>query len=150
MALPSPWVERIFAKLIVAYGRDFLSRWEGVDLALVKADWANELDGYVKNPDALAYGLDNLPADKPPTAKQFRAICNSRPEPRLPALSAPVGKPSAEVLAKAASINANAGGPKDWAHALRERERASKGVGLTRAQREMWREALGMPMEAQA
>lgn len=144
MALPLPWVNRIFAKLTVAYGRDFLNRWEGIDLALVQADWAEELDGYLKNPDALVYGLNNLPADKPPTAKQFRAICNNRPEPKLTALAAPVGQPSPEVRAKVAQLihPASQQHPKDWARKLRDREQQTGGRGMTRAQREMWRTAL--------
>jgi hypothetical protein len=104
MALPDSWVEKIFMKLTVAYGRDFLSRWEGLDLDLVKADWAHELDGYVNHPNALAYALENLPADKPPTAKQFRAICNTCPLPRLEALPAPVGSPSPEVMERIARL----------------------------------------------
>lgn len=142
MLLPDSWVEKIFMKLSVAYGRDFLGRWEGLELSLVKADWAHELSGYVDHPYALAYALDNMTASKPPTAKEFRAICNACPAPKLTALEAPAVKPSSEVMEKVSAVAANCHSihPRDWARKLKAREEA--GDKLTRAQREMWREAL--------
>lgn len=29
MSLPAAWIDKIFTKLTLAYGRDFLGRWEG-------------------------------------------------------------------------------------------------------------------------
>jgi hypothetical protein len=78
MSLPLPWVEKIFQKLTLVYGRDFLGRWEGIPLEEVKADWAHELAGYRNSHDALAYALQNLPR-KPPTVLEFRAICEAAP-----------------------------------------------------------------------
>ena len=84
--LPASWVEKIFQKLALVYGRDFLSRWEGQNLAEVQADWAHELAGFVNAPHAIKYALENLP-EKPPTVLQFRAVCRLAPVPtalRLP------------------------------------------------------------------
>lgn len=78
MSLPQPWVEKIFQKLSLIYGRDFLGRWEGIPLDEVKADWAHELSGYQQSPDAISYALQNLPR-KPPTVLEFRAICEAAP-----------------------------------------------------------------------
>lgn len=85
MSLPDAWVDRIFAKLSLVYGHQFLSRWDGMPLADVKADWAHELRGFAQNPHAIAYALEHLPAGKAPTVLEFRAICNSP--------SAPVAEP---------------------------------------------------------
>lgn len=95
MPLPESWVERIFARLSVRYGTDWTSKWTGVDPAAIKADWANELGGF--SADALSYALGFLPIDRPPTASQFRAICNRAPaapfvEPKI-ALDAPKADP---------------------------------------------------------
>jgi len=76
--LPASWVEKIFQKLSLVYGRDFLSRWEGQNLSDVQADWAHELAGYVNAPNAIKYALENLP-EKPPTVLQFRAVCRQAP-----------------------------------------------------------------------
>lgn len=79
MSLPMPWVDKIFMKLTLVYGRDFLSRWEGLTIADVKTDWAHEMAGFEGNHEAIAYALQNLPADKPPNVYQFRAIARAIP-----------------------------------------------------------------------
>jgi len=86
MSLPETWVDRIFTKLSLVYGHQFLSRWDGLALADVKADWAHELRGFAQNPNAIAYALEHLPPGKPPTVLEFRAICNSpqAPQPEKP------------------------------------------------------------------
>ena len=79
MSLPSSWVEPIFTKLTLIYGQQFLRRWQDLDLDAVKADWAHELDGLDKSPKRIAYALQNLPPEKPPTVLEFRAICWKMP-----------------------------------------------------------------------
>lgn len=78
MSLPLPWVEKIFQKLSLVYGRDFLGRWEGIPIEDVKSDWAHELSGYQQSPDAISYALQHLP-NKPPTVLEFRTICQAAP-----------------------------------------------------------------------
>ena len=88
MSLPNSWVEKIFRKLSLVYGRDFMSRWEGLDARDVQDDWAGELAGLASHPDRIAYGLANLPA-KAPTVLEFRSLCFSMPVVSMPALPAP-------------------------------------------------------------
>jgi len=71
-------IDVVFTKLSLIYGRDFLGRWEGIDLSDVKGDWAHELGGYEGNPAAIKYALQNLP-NKAPTVLEFRAICQRAP-----------------------------------------------------------------------
>lgn len=82
MSLPEAWVDRIFDKLTLVYGHQFLARWDGMPIADVKANWAQELSRFQQNPSALAYALENLPASKPPTVLEFRAICGSPQAPK--------------------------------------------------------------------
>jgi len=89
MSLPDVWVDRIFTKLALVYGRDFLSRWEGLELDDVKADWAHELSGMAVRPERIRYALENLPASKPPTVLDFRNLCMQARFDELPALPAP-------------------------------------------------------------
>jgi hypothetical protein len=93
-------VEAIFTKCILRYGRDFTGRWEGLDLADVKADWAHELEGV--KPETVRHGLKNLP-DKPPTVKDFINACKGAPEIPQLKLDAPNANPELvrECLAKA-------------------------------------------------
>ena len=68
-----------------------------------KADWAQVLDGV--SHDGIRFALERLPADWPPNAQQFRALCNSRPaNDGLPALPGPRIAPPADVVAKLAAV----------------------------------------------
>lgn len=146
MSLPTPWVQKIFAKLALLYGRDFLGRWEGQDIEAVMADWAHELAGFEKNPDAIKHALTHLPAAKPPTVLEFRDLCRGAPS-TTKALPAPAVKADPVMAAKVAeAVNRDGvANPKEWAEALRRREVA--GERLTVTQRAMWREALGRKPE---
>lgn len=82
---PASLVEMIFAKCALVYGRDFLSRWEGLPLAEVKADWERELGGWLNRPHAVRHALENLP-ERPPHVLTFRAMCERAPEMVAPQL----------------------------------------------------------------
>lgn len=92
-------VDMIFTKMNLIYGRDFSSRWEGIDMQDVKNDWAHELSGFERRPQAFSYALQNLPATKPPTVIEFRAIVLRAPEMAAPRLDAPRANP--EVVRRA-------------------------------------------------
>lgn len=80
MSLRFHWVERIFEKLTLAYGRDFLGRWEGIPISEVKTDWSECLKGFADHPQTIAFALTNLPDSRPPTAQEFRALCRQAPQ----------------------------------------------------------------------
>lgn len=107
-ALPIAWVDRIFEKLNLIYGRAFIARWDdcGYPIEDVKADWAHELSGFKDHPDAISYALQHLPPDRPPTVLQFREIARKappKPLPRLPEPKADMARVKAE-LAKAWAV----------------------------------------------
>jgi hypothetical protein len=100
-------------RLMVRYGSAWLSKWAGVNQALIQADWADELDGM--SSDAIKAALANLPADFPPTATMFRKLgeqhANSMPDAReVLRLRDERGgtKPSPEVLARLRAIAGSA------------------------------------------
>ncbi|HEY8878298.1 MAG TPA: hypothetical protein VIN03_12080 [Roseateles sp.] len=141
MSLPSSWTDRIFAKLTVTYGQRFLGLYSGVDLQAVKDDWGHELRGYAQAPKAIAHALDSLPVDKPPTVLEFRQLCRGAPQ-YVDTARLPAPKPNMAVAAEALKgVNVQAYDPKEWAKSLKDRE--ANGANLTKAQRWMWREALG-------
>lgn len=98
-------IELIFGKLQVRYGAAWLRQWDGVDMQLVKADWADELAGFASNLEPLRYALRNLP-ERCPNVAQFRAIANGCPLPQFQQLPAPVADPAlvAEELARQTEI----------------------------------------------
>ena len=125
MSLPASWVDKIFTKLSLAYGRDFVGRWEGLDLNDVKSDWGHELSGFTNHPEAIAYALANLPP-KAPSVIEFRHLCRRAPVPEAPRLEAPKAD-TARVAAELAKLGAIVSAPKpqagrlDWAKALMAR-----------------------------
>ena len=110
-ALPLAWVEKVFRKLTVVYGRDFMARWEGQEINDVIEDWAEELAGFVNWPEAIAWALKNLPDSKPPTVLEFRALCFKAPKPERLALPEPAADPAfakqvlGQVSRKPAGVN---------------------------------------------
>lgn len=134
MNLPAHWVDKIFTKLTLAYGRDFLGRWEGVSLVDVKADWAHELAGYQNAPDVLAYVLQNLPAGKPPTVYDFRLMCSNAPrksENQLTYSTNPgVAVKEMKKLQEAIKGSNAKTDTKAWARALKARHDAGERLGL--------------------
>lgn len=145
MALPLPWVNRIFDKLLLAYGRDFTGRWEGLDIATVKTDWAHELSGFEQHPEAIKHALQHLPASKSPTVYEFRNLCVSAPNEARFELSAPPADPVfvaaiAEKLRHIADKPANS--MKEWAYTLKTRYES--GGRLNVNQIRCYRAALGL------
>lgn len=142
MSIPLTWIDRIFEKLTLTYGAEFLNRWKGVPLDEVKADWARELDGLEKRPEAIKYALEHLPTDKAPTVLQFRELTRRAPDKALPALPAPEVNPAAvahaiEMAHKAFNT------PVD--RLARQREHMAmelRGEQVSPAQRDFWRRAL--------
>lgn len=132
---------RVLAEVTAAYGARFARQYEGADQDLVRRAWARQLAGLTHQ--SIGWALRHLPAEFPPNAMQFRSLalqrpvesCSALPEPRPPPpdkdrlaqLLEPCKRPSQK-------------DPRQWAYALRERER--QGERLTLAQRTMWRAAI--------
>ena len=133
-------VELIFSKCALVYGREFIGRWEGQDLREVRADWRRELGRVLDNPQAVKHALENLPPDRPPTVLQFRALCINRPDYAPAQLPAPKADPAVVARVLTAFKPAEDTDPRAWAWRLRGREES--GDRLSKAQRDMWREAL--------
>lgn len=76
-------LEAIWGELTLTYGHAFLSRWDGLPLADVKAHWARELAPLNDRPECITWALANKPP-RPPTAPEFLALARARPaDPQL-------------------------------------------------------------------
>ncbi len=142
MSLPLPWIEKIFLKMSLTFGKNFLQTWEGIPIEDVKNDWAYELRGFIKSPAALAYGLSICVEGKPPTVAEFRAACaryNAAPGLMLPASQA-----SPEIvqsyIANIKTLGQMVTGDKDWAKRLQHRHEG--GDTLSPNQIRCYRQAL--------
>lgn len=137
MSLPPKFVEAIFSKLTLIYGQQFLRRWQDLDLSVVKDDWAHELDGLDTNPKRIAYALQNLPIEKPPTVLEFRAIALKMPsvgDSALLEMDAHKGVRPSQVIADAICNGLKERqAPYDfraWAHKLKSRHEAGDKLTL--------------------
>lgn len=142
MSIPSAWIDRIFEKLTLVYGAEFLNRWKGGPLDEVKADWAKELDGLENRHEAIKYALQHLPTDKAPTVLQFRELTRRAPDKQAPALPAPEVNPAA--VARAIEM-ANKAFNTPIDRLARQREHMAmelRGERVSPAQRDFWRRAL--------
>lgn len=145
MSLPALWVDRIFDKLTLTYGQAFLRRWQDIDMNAVKSDWSHELSGFDQHPKAIAWALQNLPPEKPPTVLEFRALARKSPDETAPQIEhSPAGKARiAAELAKLGHITKTPAAGKDyrtWARVIVARHAA--GENITRAQLSMAKDAL--------
>lgn len=148
MPLDSRTVDAIHTRLMVRYGARFAAMYAGVDPQLVKADWAEVLDGV--SPLGVRYALANAPIDHPPNAAQFLALCLQAPRQHDHAQIAETRPPAdpqllSRLRRRVVDMQANAS-RKQWAYELRERER--RGERLSGIQRRAWREALRVAADA--
>lgn len=134
MSLPMSWIDRIFDKLTLTYGQAFLRRWADIDINAVKSDWGYELAGFAQQPRAIAFALENLPAERPPTVLEFRAMARRAPAEDVPRLPEPKADPArvAAELAKLAPIRQHieVKSRTEWAHRIIAKQAA--GVPVTR------------------
>jgi hypothetical protein len=134
MSLPSPWIDELFDRLSVRYGKKMADAYEGQAIDDVKADWANVLDQ--TSAHAIKYALVNLPITWPPTATEFLELCRRAPaDPARAqaALPAPPVDPKvkAEAIAKLKTFKFGQGDPRGWISRLVERRDAGEILNLT-------------------
>lgn len=154
MSLSIEATDRLFSKLIAAYGNDFMRRWEGLNEMAVKACWSHELAGYAGGSDRMLpikWALENLP-EKAPNVIEFRNLCRRAPVPDLPRLEAPKADPERvqAALSKLASLRdacasgarAGCGDGRDWARKIVQRHASGERVNVYPLR--MAREALGL------
>lgn len=147
MSLPLQWVDRIFEKLTLTYGQQFLGRWRDIDLNAVKTDWASQLSGLQSFPEGIVYALENLDAEKPPTVLMFKALAFHAPRPEALRLNEPKADPArvAAEFAKLAPLRdnwkTNAVGRLDWARALKAKDESTPKL-VTETVRKMYKDAL--------
>jgi hypothetical protein len=144
MSLSLKAIDRIFERLTMTYGRDFTSKWEGVDQNAVKSSWSHELSCFNGALHMIGWGLENLP-EKPPNVIQFRTLCRQAPHAEAKALEVPKADPDRmrtelEKLSvfKVSTIRT---GNRDWAHAILRRLEDGAKISPTVVQ--MAKKALG-------
>lgn len=92
MSLSTRVVDRLFERLLLTYGSEWVSLWRGADANEVKSLWAVELAPWAERLDALGWALEHLP-ERAPNLVAFKALCRQAPAPQAPALPMPERDP---------------------------------------------------------
>lgn len=73
-ALPESWIERMFDKMMLDYGKKFVDQWSGADPEKLIAHWAVEMASYTGQ--EIKHGLAAMAnQDWPPTLPMFKKLC---------------------------------------------------------------------------
>jgi hypothetical protein len=89
-ALPNAWIDRLFMRFSVLYGRHWAEMWAGIPIADVKAAWSSELAGV--RAEQIAAALKGL-GTFPPTLPEFLALCRQSTTPTTHRLLLPDRRP---------------------------------------------------------
>ena len=72
--LPESWIEKLFHKMLLEYGKKFSDQWGGADTDELIAHWARELAGYTGQ--EIKRGLAGIDTREwPPTLPEFKKMC---------------------------------------------------------------------------
>lgn len=74
--LPESWIEKMFHKMLLDYGKKFTDQWGGADTDELIAHWAREMASYT-GPE-IKRGLAAMESrDWPPTLPEFKKMCRA-------------------------------------------------------------------------
>lgn len=72
--LPESWVERMFDRMLLDFGKKFTDQWQGADPDKLVKHWAHEMAQY--SAQEIKRGLDAMQGrDWPPTLPEFKKMC---------------------------------------------------------------------------
>jgi hypothetical protein len=141
--LPSKFdfVDKVFARMRVRYGADWVRKFECVSHDELKADWGQVLENLPSS--AIEYGLENLP-NRVPIATDFRSLCRESLRYDAPQLEItnPKIEPErwAEIKKQIQRVLTTPPDPKRPARELKAKE--DVGEYLSIHQKRYWREVL--------
>jgi hypothetical protein len=138
VSIPTKAIDRLFERLTLTYGRQFLAQWDmldDADLPRLKELWAYELAPFANRLDAVAWALENLPP-RPPNIIEFKALCRNAPRPEKPVeLPAPANpeRVRAELAKLGHIIQQQPTGERgiEWAKAIVKRHRMGERINMT-------------------
>jgi len=131
-------IDRLFERLQMTYGAEFLNKWANLNAGEVKSHWAHELASFSDNLNAIGWALQNLP-DRCPNLIEFKSLVKHAPKPTTMALEAPkapvevVDRVMAEIASKAFKLPRDEKGQIDhkrWAKKLLQRHKKGEPLGL--------------------
>lgn len=76
-ALPSAWIDRLFARFAAMYGKHWFDQWASTPVEAVKAVWAEDLA--FASGEQVRRALDHCKTNNkfPPTCPEFAGLCKA-------------------------------------------------------------------------
>lgn len=73
-SLPETWIEKLFDRMLLSFGKKFTDQWSGADPQKLIDHWSNEMAGY--SGAEIKRGLKAMDdQDWPPSLPQFKKMC---------------------------------------------------------------------------
>ena len=92
MSMPIKAIDRLFDRMGLTYGNEWVRKWDSAPISEVKSMWAHELDFYSNRLEDVAWALENLP-EKCPNVIEFKNLCRKAPKIEAPRLPEPKADP---------------------------------------------------------
>jgi len=77
---PEDGLDYIFGRMSAIYGASFMRHWEGVDHTLIRQTWLEFLGVFVTYRPKIDYALKHMDPKFPPSALEFKNLCNDGPQ----------------------------------------------------------------------
>jgi hypothetical protein len=75
MPLAPSWIDALFSRFEAMYGKQFIDKWQNVDMVMVKEEWADALDGMDGETIKKALNACRLNNPYPPNSPEFYQLC---------------------------------------------------------------------------
>ena len=70
----------IFSRMQAIFGAKFANHWNGIDPAIIRNEWMNQLGRFLTYRPSMDYAINQLDGEFIPSAIKFRNLCNAGPE----------------------------------------------------------------------
>lgn len=138
MSMPIKAIDRLFDRMGLTYGNEWVRKWDSAPISEVKSMWAHELDFYSNRLEDIAWALENLP-EKCPNVIEFKNLCRKAPKIEAPRLPEPKADPERLkrelekliVPTREAVIKAGLTDGRDWARRIIARHEHGEKLAAT-------------------
>lgn len=76
---PEEGLDYIFGRMMAIFGASFARHFDGIDPALVRQEWMEQLGRFLTYRPSMDYAISKLDGEFVPSAIKFRNLCNAGP-----------------------------------------------------------------------
>lgn len=76
---PEEGLDYVFGRMMAIFGASFNRHFDGIDPALVRQEWMEQLGRFLTYRPSMDYAISKLDGEFVPSAIKFRNLCNAGP-----------------------------------------------------------------------